>query len=40
MLRKKNQFRNENMNLKKENEDLREQIRLLQERVGRQVSSN
>lgn len=33
LLRKKNQFKNENLNLKKENEDLIEQIRMLEEKL-------
>ena len=34
MMRKKNQFKNENMNLKRENSDLREQLRLLEEQLS------
>ena len=34
LMRKKNQFKNENMNLKQENSDLREQLRDLGERLS------
>ena len=36
VLRKKNQLKNDNLNLKKENADLRERLRLLEEELARQ----